>query len=178
MRKQRAQNQKKTLLDKRKFRFWCHRRTRTHTHTPWKRAAKKKKVRRRLYNCNRKGGSNLCHNMTHAARLILASCLLSAISLQLSSASAIPIWEFLSRNEKVSQDRRWSLSICIRIHIVHSSTHPKSLQYLLQLWRWQWNCDESSRTLSLALAIYDIYDRYLAQFFAQLSKYLYLSILW
>ncbi|KAH8413657.1 hypothetical protein KR222_002862, partial [Zaprionus bogoriensis] len=40
--------------------------------------------------------------MTHAARIILASCLLAALTVQQSSASAIPIWEFLSRNEKMS----------------------------------------------------------------------------
>ncbi|XP_064540337.1 rhythmically expressed gene 5 protein [Drosophila montana] len=40
--------------------------------------------------------------MMNAARLILASCLISAVAIQMSSASAIPIWEFLSRNEKMS----------------------------------------------------------------------------
>ncbi|XP_023162585.1 rhythmically expressed gene 5 protein [Drosophila hydei] len=40
--------------------------------------------------------------MMSGARLILASCLLSAIAIQMSAASAIPIWEFLSRNEKMS----------------------------------------------------------------------------
>ncbi|EDW01613.1 rhythmically expressed gene 5 protein [Drosophila grimshawi] len=40
--------------------------------------------------------------MTNAARLILASCLISAMVIQMSSASSIPIWEFLSRNEKMS----------------------------------------------------------------------------
>ncbi|XP_060655657.1 LOW QUALITY PROTEIN: rhythmically expressed gene 5 protein [Drosophila nasuta] len=40
--------------------------------------------------------------MTQVARVILACCLLSAVTIQMSSASAIPIWEFLSRNEKMS----------------------------------------------------------------------------
>ncbi|KAM8711793.1 hypothetical protein ACLKA7_012320 [Drosophila subpalustris] len=40
--------------------------------------------------------------MTHVARVIFACCLLSSVAIQMSSASAIPIWEFLSRNEKMS----------------------------------------------------------------------------
>lgn len=41
--------------------------------------------------------------MTAAAKVILACCLLGAFSMQMSSSSAIPIWEFLTRNEKVSR---------------------------------------------------------------------------
>nr|XP_016930591.1 rhythmically expressed gene 5 protein [Drosophila suzukii] len=37
-----------------------------------------------------------------AAKVILACCLLGAFHMQISSSSAIPIWEFLTRNEKMS----------------------------------------------------------------------------
>ncbi|XP_016974356.1 rhythmically expressed gene 5 protein [Drosophila rhopaloa] len=40
--------------------------------------------------------------MTTAAKVILACCLLGAIHMQIASSSAIPIWEFLTRNEKMS----------------------------------------------------------------------------
>ncbi|XP_017045206.1 rhythmically expressed gene 5 protein [Drosophila ficusphila] len=40
--------------------------------------------------------------MTTAAKAILACCLLAAFHMQISSSSAIPIWEFLTRNEKMS----------------------------------------------------------------------------
>ncbi|KAH8400915.1 hypothetical protein KR009_001794 [Drosophila setifemur] len=40
--------------------------------------------------------------MTTAAKVILACCLLGAFTMQMSSSSAIPIWEFLTRNEKMS----------------------------------------------------------------------------
>ncbi|KAH8389750.1 hypothetical protein KR200_001038 [Drosophila serrata] len=40
--------------------------------------------------------------MTSAAKVILACCLLGAFAMQMSSSSAIPIWEFLTRNEKMS----------------------------------------------------------------------------
>eukprot|EP00099_Drosophila_melanogaster_P014193 NP_477173.1 rhythmically expressed gene 5, isoform A [Drosophila melanogaster] len=40
--------------------------------------------------------------MTTAAKVILACCLLGAFHIQISSSSAIPIWEFLTRNEKMS----------------------------------------------------------------------------
>ncbi|EDW73940.1 uncharacterized protein Dwil_GK21646 [Drosophila willistoni] len=40
--------------------------------------------------------------MTTAAKVILASCLIAAFAMQMSSSSAIPIWEFLTRNEKMS----------------------------------------------------------------------------
>ncbi|EDV37215.1 uncharacterized protein Dana_GF11541 [Drosophila ananassae] len=40
--------------------------------------------------------------MTAAAKVILACCLLGTFSMQMSSSSAIPIWEFLTRNEKMS----------------------------------------------------------------------------
>ncbi|KAH8283497.1 hypothetical protein KR018_004148 [Drosophila ironensis] len=40
--------------------------------------------------------------MTAAAKVILACCLLGAFAMQMSSSSAIPIWEFLTRNEKMS----------------------------------------------------------------------------
>ncbi|XP_017070513.1 rhythmically expressed gene 5 protein [Drosophila eugracilis] len=40
--------------------------------------------------------------MTTAAKVILACCLLGAFHMQISSSSAIPIWEFLTRNEKMS----------------------------------------------------------------------------
>ncbi|XP_022228771.2 rhythmically expressed gene 5 protein [Drosophila obscura] len=40
--------------------------------------------------------------MTTAVKVILAWCLVSAFAMQMSSSSAIPIWEFLTRNEKMS----------------------------------------------------------------------------
>ncbi|XP_017125351.1 rhythmically expressed gene 5 protein [Drosophila elegans] len=40
--------------------------------------------------------------MTTAAKVILACCLLGAFHMQITSSSAIPIWEFLTRNEKMS----------------------------------------------------------------------------
>jgi len=39
-----------------------------------------------------------------AAKVILACCLLGAFHMQISSSSAIPIWEFLTRNEKVREN--------------------------------------------------------------------------
>ncbi|XP_018800851.1 PREDICTED: rhythmically expressed gene 5 protein [Bactrocera latifrons] len=46
--------------------------------------------------------SNLNNNNKRAAAKVIATCLILSVSMQMCCGSAIPIWEFLTRNEKMS----------------------------------------------------------------------------